>query len=109
MKKRWLSLLLAAVMLLSMLPTAFAAEQPAEVEIDAAALAERMNRGDGVRLTETASPKQSALPAAAEKTADESKPNEIYPHPSQDGMGVVLGDVARIDYSMVIYPERYYD
>ena len=102
MNKRWISLLLAALMLLSLLPTAFAAQQPDGAQIDTAALAARMNRSDSVRLSETASPKQSAAPAAAAKTADESKPNEIYPHPSQDGMGVVLGDVARIDYSMVI-------
>ena len=109
MNKRWISLILAALMLLSLLPTAFAAQQPDGAQIDTAALAARMNRSDSVRLSETASPKQSPVPTAAAKTADESKPNEIYPHPSQDGMGVVLGDVARIDYSLVIYPERYYD
>ena len=105
MNKRWISLLLAALMLLSLLPTAFAAQQPDGAQIDTAALAVRMNRSDSVRLSETASPKQSPVPTAAAKTADESKPNEIYPHPSQDGMGV-LSPASRLIIILLMYAGR---
>lgn len=99
MKKRCLSFLLAAILLLSLLPMASAEEEPAQPEIDIAALTEHINRGGGTTLTsevESASELES-VPSAAKRTKENGF-NEVFPRITDDGRGIVLGDVAVFHY-----------
>ncbi len=111
MKKRCISFLLAAILLLSLLPAAMAEEEPAQPEIDIAALTEHINSGNSIALTSEIKSKtelKSTL-VNAKRTAENGF-NEIIPNITEDGRGIVFGKTVDIHYSTLNYgiPNQYF-
>ncbi|MBQ3216952.1 MAG: leucine-rich repeat protein [Oscillospiraceae bacterium] len=111
MKKRLFVAFLAFAMLLTIVPSALAAEKEAETELDVESLTRQINdseetlftEGKDVEFTPPELPQESVY-------SQENGYNELYPSLSMDQQSAVLGDVMFLEFSTVTYGtgSRYY-